>query len=271
MLRQRVRIPLILVPTMGALHAGHSALIRRARKIAGNRGIVAVSIFVNPAQFRPGEDLSAYPRPFSADAALCRTLGVDILFHPSREQMYPDGFSTFVDETTLSQPLCGSSRPGHFKGVCTVVTKLFNILAPHTAVFGEKDFQQLAIMRQMVRDLNMPVRIVAVNTVRDKDGLALSSRNQYLSEAERRQAPILRRALLAAAGHAREQESTRILKARALRVIQEASLARVDYIDVVDPVSLRPLRKTGSSSLMALAVFFGGTRLIDNILIKPDS
>ncbi len=256
---------------MGALHAGHAALIRKARKVAGESGTVAVSIFVNPTQFRPGEDLSAYPRPFVSDRGLCRAMGVDLVFHPSAEEMYPEGFSTYVEETGISSVLCGSSRPGHFRGVCTVVTKLLNIMAPDAAIFGRKDFQQLAIIRRMVRDLNLPVSIIGLNTVRERDGLALSSRNSYLNAAERAQAPVLHEALLAAAELARRGASARNIRARVSRMVARASLARIDYVEVVDPVSLRPSRQPKEQSLVVMAVFFGRTRLIDNMLVSNHS
>ncbi len=199
----------VLVPTMGALHAGHLSLIRLARKSAGAEGEVAVSIFVNPLQFEPGSDLSTYPRPESADEELCRKEGVDLIFRPAPNEMYFEDRSTFVEETTLSERLCGASRPGHFRGVSTVVTKLFHLLTPDAAVFGEKDFQQLAMIRRLVRDLDFAVEIIAGPTVRETDGLALSSRNQYLSAEERAQAPIIRQALLEAAqssGNERAQD-----------------------------------------------------------------
>ena len=189
----------VLVPTMGALHAGHVSLIRLARKNAGPDGEVVVSIFVNPLQFEPGSDFSRYPRPESADEEICRAEGVDLIFRPLPDEMYFTDRSTFVEETALSERLCGASRPGHFRGVCTVVAKLFHLLAPAAAFFGEKDFQQLAIIRRMVRDLDFPVEIIAGPTVREADGLALSSRNQYLNAEERTQAPIIRQSLLEAA------------------------------------------------------------------------
>ena len=189
----------VLVPTMGALHKAHGELIRVAREAAGKDGEVAVSIFVNPLQFEPGSDYKRYPRPEKADEEFCRNAGVDLLFRPSAEEVYPTDRSTFVEETSLSSTLEGKSRPGHFRGVCTVVAKLFNILAPDAAVFGEKDFQQLAVIRRMVRDLNFNIDIIAVPTVRDEDGLACSSRNQYLNSEERKQAAVLYKALQAAA------------------------------------------------------------------------
>src|SRR3989454_11105905 len=186
----------VLVPTMGALHKAHGELIRVARERAGKDGEVVVSIFVNPLQFEPGSDYERYPRPQKADEEFCRSAGVDLLFRPSVEEVYPNDRSTFVEETFLSSTLEGKSRPGHFRGVCTVVAKLFNILAPHAAVFGEKDFQQLAIVRRMVRDLNFKIDIIGVPTVREDDGLACSSRNQYLTAEYRKQATILHKALL---------------------------------------------------------------------------
>ncbi len=253
---------------MGALHEGHLTLIDRARKAAGSSGVVAVSIFVNPTQFGPGEDFASYPRPFDADARLCRKRGVDLLFHPTPQEMYPGGFSTAVRETALSPLLCGASRPGHFEGVCTVVAKLFNILAPQAAVFGMKDFQQLAIIRRMTRDLNLPVEIIAAETVREPDGLALSSRNRRLTPEERGQAPVLRDALLRAAALARGGENgARFLRNRITRAISEAPLARIDYVEIVDPHTLQPVSRADKACLFAAAVFFGRTRLIDNLLL----
>ncbi len=251
---------------MGALHAGHAALIDRARKIAGAKGTVVVSIFVNPAQFGPKEDLAKYPRTFAADRKLCAARGVDVIFHPTAEAMYPGDFSTFVDENAVSLPLCGTARPGHFRGVCTVVLKLFQIIAPDAAVFGLKDFQQCAVIRRMVRDLNLPVRIVPVETVRESDGLALSSRNRFLSPVERTQAPVLRCALLAA----RDSGETSAAKLQRIiaKTIAAAPLARIDYVEIVDADSLRQLKTIGRNAVMALAVFFGQTRLIDNLWIR---
>jgi pantoate--beta-alanine ligase len=222
-----------------------------------------VSIFVNPLQFEPGSDYERYPRPEKADDDFCRNADVDLLFRPAAGEMYMDDRSTFVEEALLSSVLEGKSRPGHFRGVCTVVAKLFNILGPAAAVFGEKDFQQLAIIRRMVRDLNFKIDIVAVPTVREEDGLACSSRNQYLNAEERKQAAVLRRALLAAANAG--GKSTKEIVDLVRNVISEASLARVDYIDLVDAENLQPIKSVRPVSLLALAVFFGKTRLIDNI------
>jgi pantoate--beta-alanine ligase len=251
---------------MGALHRGHRELIRLARDAAGEEGEVAVSIFVNPLQFAPGGDYEKYPRPEADDDEFCGNAGVDIVFRPRVEEMYAGDFSVSVEENSLSNTLCGRSRPGHFRGVCTVVTKLFHILSPQAAVFGEKDFQQLAIIRRLVRDLNFPVEIIGAPTVREADGLACSSRNRYLDRAERHQAPVLRRALEGAqtlAGQG-ERSAAAILKA-ARDVIATAPLARIDYLELVDAESLQAIPVASADSLLAVAAFFGKTRLIDNI------
>ena len=253
----------VLVPTMGALHKAHGELIRVAREASGKDGEVAVSIFVNPLQFEPGSDYKRYPRPEKADEEFCRNAGVDLLFRPSAEEVYANDRSTFVEETSLSSTLEGKSRPGHFRGVCTVVAKLFNILAPYAAVFGEKDFQQLAIIRQMVRDLNFNIDIIAVPTVREEDGLACSSRNEYLNSDERRQAPVLHKSLQAAASSGKKSASEIVAVAR--EVINEAPLARIDYVELVDAETLQPVEMVRPNSVLLLAVFFGKTRLIDNI------
>ena len=258
--------PLVLVPTMGALHAGHVSLMRKARKLAGSKGTVAVSIFVNPAQFGPKEDFSRYPRTFARDCKLCREAGVDIVFHPSPEQIYPPGYSTYVNEERVSQVLCGRSRPGHFRGVCTVVLKLFNIIRPDVAVFGEKDYQQVAVIRQMVRDLNVPVKIVAAPTVREADGLALSSRNAYLSPEQRAQAPVIRQALLLAKDARYKKPAELALMVR--KEIGMARLARIDYVEVLDAMTLGAPGAGTRELLIACAVYFGTTRLIDNIRRK---
>jgi pantoate--beta-alanine ligase len=258
----------VLVPTMGALHKAHGELIRIARVHAGQKGEVAVSIFVNPLQFEAGSDYERYPRPEKQDENFCRNAGVDLLFRPTPAEMYADDRSVFVEEATLSSTLEGKSRPGHFRGVCTVVAKLFNILSPAAAVFGEKDFQQLAIVRRMVRDLNFKVDIVAVPTIREDNGLACSSRNEYLNLEERKQAPVLRRALLAAAEKAKAGEkSAKLIVGLARNVISEASIARIDYVNLVDAENLQPVEIVRPKSVLALAVFFGRTRLIDNILL----
>jgi pantoate--beta-alanine ligase len=256
----------VLVPTMGALHRGHLELIRIAREAAGKASEVAVSIFVNPLQFAPGGDYEKYPRPERDDEEFCRSAGVDILFRPSSDEMYAVDFSVAIEENSLSATLCGKSRPGHFRGVCTVVAKLFHVLAPDAAVFGEKDFQQLAIIRRMVRDLNFQIEIIGVPTVRESDGLACSSRNQYLSATERQQAPMLRAALVEAARVAAggEQSASAIIAA-ARKAMDTSPLARIDYLDLINADTLQPLEIVRPNSLIALAAFFGQTRLIDNI------
>ena len=259
----------VLVPTMGALHAGHAALIERARRVAGGSGLVVVSIFVNPTQFGPKEDFSRYPRTLAADRKLCAEHGADAIFCPDAAEMYSADFSTWVNEESVSGPLCGASRPGHFRGVCTVVLKLFTIIQPTVAVFGLKDFQQCMVIRRMVRDLNLPVRIVAAPTVREADGLALSSRNRFLNPEQRAQAPVLRRALLATAVAFRDGEkSAAKLRALVLKKIAAAPLARVDYVDVLDADSLGTIKTVRKNCVIAVAVFFGKTRLIDNLWLR---
>lgn len=253
----------VLVPTMGALHKAHGELIRVAREAAGKDGEVAVSIFVNPLQFEPGSDYKRYPRPEKADEEFCRNAGVDLLFRPSADEVYATDRSTFADETSLSITLEGKSRPGHFRGVCTVVTKLFNILAPDAAVFGEKDFQQLAVVRRMVRDLNFNIDIIALPTVREEDGLAYSSRNQYLNIEERKQAAVLYKALRTGANCGKKSASD--IVALAQMIINEAPLARIDYVEAADSETLQPVEMVGPNTVLLLAVFFGKTRLIDNM------
>jgi pantoate--beta-alanine ligase len=253
---------------MGALHRGHLELIRIAREGAGGEGEVAVSIFVNPLQFAHGGDYEKYPRPEKDDEKVCRSAGVDIVFRPSSDEMYAADSSVAIEENSLSATLCGKARPGHFRGVCTVVAKLFHILAPDAAVFGEKDFQQLAVIRRMVRDLNFQIEIIGAPTVREADGLACSSRNQYLSANEREQVPVLRVALLEGARLAAGGElSARAIIEVARKVIDTAPLARIDYLELVNAETLQPLEIVQPNSLIALAVFFGQTRLIDNIRI----
>lgn len=251
---------------MGALHRGHATLIARARQIAGTKGTVVVGIFVNPTQFGPKEDFARYPRPFAADRALCEEHGADAIFHPAATAIYPPDFSTWVDEEALSSRLCGAARPGHFRGVGTVVLKLFMITHPDVAVFGWKDFQQSMVVRRIVRDLHLPVRIIVAETVREPDGLALSSRNAYLSAEERAQAPVLRRALLVArAAFRRGVTDAETLRRLVVQTIGGAALARVDYVEVADPNTLAPVRTVDRRCVIALAAFFGETRLIDNI------
>lgn len=254
---------------MGALHAGHLSLIRRARKLAGDDGMVVVSIFVNPAQFGPNEDFASYPRTFAEDCRMCRQAGVDAVFAPSAQTIYPEGFSTYVNEERVSLGLCGGSRPGHFRGVCTVVLKLFNLLGPDVAVFGEKDYQQGAVIRRMVRDLNVPVRIVMSPTVREADGLALSSRNRRLTPAERLEAPLIRRALLLARDAKTGKPAELVKLAR--RELAKARLGKIDYVEALDAETLEAPRKGARELVVACAVFFGKTRLIDNVRRKADA
>jgi pantoate--beta-alanine ligase len=260
-----------LVPTMGYLHAGHLSLVRRARKLAGSSGKVVVSIYVNPTQFGPQEDFGRYPRDLAGDLRACRGAGVDIVFAPSDAQMYPgagDGrYSTYVREEVLSRNMEGASRPTHFRGVTTVVAKLFNLVQPDWAVFGAKDYQQAAIVKRMVRDLNFPLGIVVAPTVREPDGLALSSRNRYLEGDLRTQALVLWRAIqqarTAVGGSARPISAAR-LKSTLKQLIEKKPAARLDYIEFFDPVTLAPVTRVGRGTHMALAVFIGATRLIDN-------
>ena len=251
---------------MGALHAGHTALLDEARVIAGPQGTVAATIFVNPTQFGPKEDLARYPRPFEADEALCRKHSADLLFAPAPAEVYTQDFSTWVNEESVSIGLCGGTRPGHFRGVCTVVLKLFMICQPTHAVFGKKDFQQCAVISRMVRDLNIPVELHFAETVREPDGLALSSRNTYLNAEERQQAPVLQQALAAAkAAAVAGQTDAETLKRMIEERVQGAALARIDYVSVVDGSSLSPVKNVVPGTVAALAAFFGKTRLIDNI------
>jgi len=257
----------VFVPTMGALHEGHATLVREARRLVGPGAQVAASIFVNPLQFGPGEDFDRYPRTLESDLALCQEAGADIVFAPGMAEVYHADSSIQIRESSLSTVLCGASRPGHFDGVCTVVAKLFNLVQPDEAIFGKKDYQQLAIIRRMARDLDIPVTLHGVETVREPDGLALSSRNRYLTAAERAQAPALRAALLAA--HA--AWGTGVTGARKLldlihrHLADHASLGRKDYIALVDRHTLQPLNIAHAPGLIALAVFFDKARLIDNI------
>ena len=260
--------PVVLVPTMGALHAGHGKLVEHGRKLAGTEGSLVVSVFVNPTQFGPGEDFEAYPRAFADDCALCEAAGADVVFHPSAGAMYHGDSSVTVAEASLTGTLCGPSRPGHFDGVCTVVAKLFNIARPDIAVFGKKDYQQLAVLRRMGRDLNFPVEIAGAETVREDDGLAMSSRNRYLDEAQRQQAPAIREALLAIADSDLESASERIAAAREI-LAKKAPLGKVDYLEIVDRETMEKVEAADRPALAAAAVFFGKARLIDNIEVDP--
>jgi pantoate--beta-alanine ligase len=252
------------VPTMGFLHAGHLSLMQIART---NAEVVVVSIFVNPAQFGPNEDLDAYPRDFERDEKLCREAGVDVLFYPTPQNMYLAEHSIWVNEESLSGFLCGASRPGHFRGVCTVVAKLLNIVLPDFMVLGEKDAQQLRVLRRMVRDLNFPVQVISGPTFREPDGLAMSSRNKYLTLVERKGAPCLFQGLeTAKALFANGERDAGKIKA-AVRTVIEKTSGRVDYIELVDDETLQPVKILGKPALLALAVKFSGARLIDNTVL----
>lgn len=255
--------PLVLVPTMGAFHPGHISLMHRAREIAGPDGTVVVSIFVNPIQFDRASDLAAYPRPMESDLTACKAAGVDLAFTPATDSMYFPDRSVTVSENLLSRGLCGAARPGHFDGVCTVVLKLFLLTGCDTAVFGEKDFQQLAVIRRMVRDLDVPVEIVPCPTVREPDGLAMSSRNTRLTPEQRADAPLIRRALLAAARLASPAE----IIASATATIETSPLARIDYLSLVDAETLQPVTRLERPAVLATAVFYGEVRLIDHVSI----
>jgi pantoate--beta-alanine ligase len=256
-----------LVPTMGALHAGHISLVRAAR--AACHAVVA-TIFVNPAQFGPNEDFSKYPRTFDADCALLQTEGVDLLFAPEPAEIYPDGFSTVVEVEGISDRLDGHSRPGHFRGVATIVAKLFNIVAPDKAFFGQKDAAQVAILRRMVRDLNFPLEMVVCPIVRDPDGLALSSRNRYLSAEDRQSALVLHRTLhrIEARAAAGETDTSALLDA-GLAALAEEPDVRLDYLRIVDPETLEDRAVINKGALVAVAAWVGLARLIDNLLIPP--
>ncbi|MGP8234071.1 MAG: pantoate--beta-alanine ligase [Limisphaerales bacterium] len=263
---QGERLPVAFVPTMGYLHRGHFSLMERARQLVGPLGKVVVSVYVNPTQFGRNEDLAKYPRSLARDKQLCIEAGVDVLFVPSDAGMYPDDFSTYVVEEALSRSMEGASRPTHFRGVATVVAKLFHIVLPTVAVFGAKDFQQAALIQRMARDLNFPVKVVVAPTVREADGLALSSRNKYLSEPQRAQAIILWRAIqqTKASLKARSAISAARLKEELRALVQTQPEARLDYVEFFDPVTLAPAPKVTKGVQMALAVFIGKTRLIDN-------
>ncbi len=264
--QRRGRQRIVLVPTMGFLHEGHLCLMREAR-LRGD--LIVASIFVNPAQFGPGEDLATYPRDFERDRRMLEVEGVDVLFHPSVAQIYPAGAQTLVQVEKLSLPLCGSVRPGHFRGVATVVAKLFNIVRPHAAIFGEKDYQQLQVIRRMVRDLSMDVEIVGHPIVREADGLAMSSRNAYLNSAERQAALCLSRALCRAERLVRRGETNAgAIVDRVLMELNKEPLAAVEYVKLCDAETLDEIDEVGEPGLLALAVRIGKARLIDNRVLK---
>lgn len=253
------------VPTMGYLHEGHKSLMDAARK--GNDKVV-VSIFVNPMQFGPTEDLATYPRDLDHDAALCESAGVDLIFHPEAEEMYEKDFCSFVDMTGLTEGLCGKTRPIHFRGVCTVVNKLFNIVTPDHAYFGQKDGQQLAVIKRMVRDLNMDIEIVGCPIIREEDGLAKSSRNTYLSSEERKAALILSKTVALGKELAKtEKDANKVVEAMK-KNIETEPLAKIDYVEAVDALSMAPVEKLEGTCMLAMAVYIGKTRLINNTLIN---
>jgi len=266
-LQRKRNLTIGFVPTMGALHEGHLSLIRRARR---ENDSVAVSIFVNPAQFGPHEDFKKYPRNLFRDASLCRAERVDVLFVPSAASVYPAGYKTYVTVEGFSEVLCGRSRPGHFRGVATVVNKLFNVISPDRAYFGQKDAQQAAIIKKMVRDLNMPVTVKVLATVREPDGLALSSRNAYLNAGERADALVLWQALCLARRMAKRgvRDTAQIIR-EMKRIISQKSNSRIDYVEVVDASTFLPLREIRRGALAVLAVWIGKTRLIDNMVLRP--
>ena len=281
---QRAGTRIGLVPTMGYLHAGHLSLVKRARRLVGKSGKVAVSIYVNPTQFGPKEDFSKYPRDLQRDLKMCREGGVDVVFTPSDAEMYPcldcgdmsplskrrhvgalQNFSTYVVEEQVSQGMEGASRPTHFRGVTTVVAKLFNCVLPDMAVFGQKDFQQAAVLQRMTRDLNFPIKLIVAPTLREPDGLAMSSRNKYLDAEQRAQAVILFHAMQAVrAAVKRKPVSAAHLKADLKEFLTATPLARLDYVEFFDPETLTPVATVKRGTHMAMAVYFGKTRLIDN-------
>jgi len=255
-----------LVPTMGYLHAGHISLVHAARQECD---LVVMSIFVNPKQFGPQEDFATYPRDMEGDLRQAHEAGVDVVFAPVVEEMYPPGFLTEVSVRELTAPLCGASRPGHFNGVTTVVAKLFNIVGPDRAYFGQKDYQQVLVIRKMATDLHMPLEVITCPTVREPDGLAMSSRNAYLSPAERQAALVLWRALRLAEEHLAQGERQGARLAATLRdFIAQEPLARIDYVAVCDPNTLREVEQLSGTVLVALAVYIGKTRLIDNAILR---
>lgn len=255
-----------LVPTMGYLHEGHKSLIDRAVK---ENDRVVVSVFVNPMQFGVGEDLESYPRDLERDSALCEAAGAALIFHPQPEEMYTKDFSSFVDMNTLTKGLCGKTRPIHFRGVCTVVSKLFNIVTPDRAYFGQKDAQQLAVIRHMVSDLNFGIEIVGCPIIREEDGLAKSSRNTYLNPDERKAATVLNRSLQAAEEAFKNGEKDAAALIKIIRdVIEKEPLAKIDYVEIVDWNTLEAVERIEDSVLMAIAVYIGKTRLIDNRIFE---
>lgn len=258
---------IVLVPTMGALHEGHRELIRAGKNLTGDEGTLIVSIYVNPTQFNDKKDFKSYPKTFDQDYKLCEKEGVDLIFSPSDSEMY-SGKETFsVTQNKLMKYLCGASRSGHFEGVCTVVTKLFNIIKPTSAIFGKKDYQQLAIIKKLVTDLNFPIKIIEAETVREQDGLAVSSRNRFLNTEERKQSNAIHKALTAMSSSTERRVSELIALSRSI-IESEAPLGTIDYLEIVDRKTLEPIQKIDRPALAAIAIFFSKTRLIDNIEIN---
>ena len=256
------------VPTMGFLHIGHKSLIEKARQ---ENDIVVVSIFVNPIQFGPNEDFEKYPRNMEHDLQICIEAGADLVFTPTVEEMYPSKNLVYIDVNELGDGLCGAERPGHFRGVCTVVSKLLSIISPNKAYFGQKDAQQLAIINRMVMDLNIPVEIISCPIIREPDGLAMSSRNTYLSKEERAAALVLSKSLEIAKQMLMQGErNAEMIKQKIINNISKEPLARINYVEIVDYIALKPITKIGSPTLIAVAVYIGKTRLIDNLLFKED-
>ncbi len=252
------------VPTMGALHGGHLSLMKKGRKLSD---ILVVSIFVNPIQFNDREDYEKYPRDEKRDLKLARDAGVDIVFLPEAKEIYPEGFQTHVEVEKLTKPLCGAFRPGHFRGVTTVVAKLFNIVKPHIAIFGEKDFQQLKVIERMVKDLNFDIKILSGKTVREKDGIAMSSRNARLNPEERRKAVAINRALKSARElFEKGERSAEKLIQEARRIMEHEEGLRIEYLQIVDPETFEDIKEISNKALIATAVYVGGVRLIDNIM-----
>jgi len=256
------------VPTMGYFHEGHLSLMKKARETADH---VVVSIYVNPTQFGPKEDFSKYPRDFGRDAQMAAGIGVDVIFFPPNQEMYPDGYQTYVDVEKVTQNLCGISRPGHFRGVTTICCKLFNIVKPHTAIFGKKDFQQLAAIKRMVADLNLDLEIIGMPTFREPDGLAMSSRNVYLSKEERSSALSLVSSLKGAQKlYAEGERNASVMIRQAQRLIQSARFTEIDYVKVCDAATLEDVQEITSEAVMVLAVKVGKTRLIDNSVLGEE-
>lgn len=269
---QKLPRPVVLVPTMGALHEGHLELLREARKRAGDQGTVVISIFVNPIQFDRAADLNSYPSPLEEDLELCEKEGVDLAFIPDTDSLYQKDHSVLVTESLLTKHLCGATRPGHFDGVLTIVLKLFNIIRPEASIFGEKDFQQLAVIRRMVRDLNIAVEIIGHPTVRESDGLAMSSRNRKLSAAQRADAPRIRQALCAARDLSQtgEQNAQVYLDAAKHHLLKDAPGGfKIDYLQLVNHQTLQPISKLTAPATLATACFYGAIRLIDHITVRP--